>query len=123
MSFQHSAECWNVNNMGNIHYLIWKAIIRYTYNMGERIFNEERQPTYPDGWEKFENEIGNAGLQVFSMIKNGEAYIQDEKDEFDNVKSFKVFANDGTLLFFKDVSGLEKYAKDFEKSQKHIPEV
>ena len=40
--------------------------------------------------------------EVFEMLKAGKAYFQDQKDQKGNLKSYKIFKNDGTLLFYEN---------------------
>lgn len=56
-------------------------------------------------------------LEVAQMVRSGEAYYQDEKDKNGNINWIKIFKNDGTLVFFKDIKGLHEYkAKDSKEN-------
>jgi len=45
---------------------------------------------------------------VSDMVESQQAYVQEKKDQEGNLEWIKVFANDGTLLYFEDNQAIEK---------------
>ena len=50
---------------------------------------------------------------VVEMLKKGKAYFQDTRDEKGNLRSYKIFKNDGELLFYENLEGLSNSEPKF----------
>ncbi len=44
-------------------------------------------------------------LEVVDMLERGEAYFQDRKDRNNEVTSYKIFKNNGELLYYENLEG------------------
>ncbi len=78
---------------------------------------KDTTPKSPDDKQAFFQFLEEQESEVGLLLKSGEAYLQDERDKNNQIKTFKVFRNDGELLYFKDVEGLENY---YRKSRKEV---
>ena len=75
-------------------------------------FNKKENTDDVHDLENFYKQLDDAETETTQMLNAGEAYVQDEVDDYGNLKTFKIFKNDGTLIYFSDEEGLSRaYAK------------
>ena len=75
----------------------------------------ESQPKTPEEQRAFKVALKEVESEIERMLDEGEVYVQDVKDEKGNIISYKVFKNNGTLIYFHDVQGLTQAKSRFRK--------
>ncbi len=79
----------------------------------------KQAPTTHAEYMAFKKSLLGRKSEVLKMLEDGKAYVADERDKDDNIKTFKVFSNDGVLLYFEDVVGLQEAIKKIESKKKY----